>query len=178
MKEELTQDYLKYRVMYYPETGNVYWRSHPRSTSIGKEVGNVSGEGYRVCKVDSTEYKIHRLIFLYMTGSFPPDGLQVDHINGLRDDNRWLNLRLCTQTQNSQNTRLLKNTPTGVKGLIKEKGRVGQKTTYLARISANGENFSKRLVFTPETEAAVKQELIDWLISQRNNLHGEFANYG
>ena len=36
-----------------------------------------------------------------MTGEWPED--QIDHINRKRDDDRWINLRAATQSQNSYN---------------------------------------------------------------------------
>jgi hypothetical protein len=44
----------------------------------------------------------HRLIWEYVNGPIP-DGLFIDHINGIRNDNRIDNLRLVTTAENSQN---------------------------------------------------------------------------
>jgi len=44
----------------------------------------------------------HRLIWEYVNGSIP-DGYFIDHINGIRNDNRIENLRLVTTAENSQN---------------------------------------------------------------------------
>lgn len=61
-----------------------------------------------------------------------PKGLQVDHINGDRLDNRRSNLRICTRTQNMQNRRNLMNQQTGFKGVCRNgRGR------YVARITVN-----------------------------------------
>lgn len=51
-----------------------------------------------------TTYLLHRLIWLYVTGSFPPEGMEIDHINRIRNDNRWCNLRLVNSTENKLNS--------------------------------------------------------------------------
>lgn len=171
MSEELTQDYLRHRLVYYPETGRVYWRTHQKSHLVGKDVGYLSAEGYIRISLGSKEYYLARLIFLYMTGYLPPRELQVDHKNHITSDNRWCNLRLCTASQNRQNTRTLKDTSTGIKGLC----RSGV-SSYRAKITTKGETICKILPYSPATEDSVKQQLIDWLIFHRNRLHGEFVN--
>ena len=176
MKEELTQDYLKHRVVYYPDSGRMVWLTHDKSTLIGREVGGLTAEGYLACFFEYKGYSLHRLAFLYMTGILPSQ--QVDHINGVKSDNRWSNLRLVTNSENQQNARLRVDSTTGIKGLTKHKKRSRGNPYFTAEIKVRGEWIVKNKSFTPETEAAVKQELIDWLISQRNKLHGEFANHG
>jgi hypothetical protein len=47
----------------------------------------------------------------------------VDHINGIPHDNRISNLRLATQTQNMQNTKLRSDNTSGVKGVYWVKRR-------------------------------------------------------
>jgi hypothetical protein len=42
-----------------------------------------------------------------MTGELPKE--QVDHINGIKDDNRWINLRGATNGENQQNRKNQKN---------------------------------------------------------------------
>lgn len=56
-------------------------------------------------------YRLHRLIMK------PSDGLEVDHINGNRADNRRCNLRACTRRQNRRNAKLSKNNTSGFKGV-------------------------------------------------------------
>lgn len=70
---------------------------------VGDVAGHVSVKGYRVIKVLGTAYKAHRLAILYVTGEWPAD--VVDHINGMRDDNRYANLRCADSYINSQNKR-------------------------------------------------------------------------
>lgn len=45
---------------------------------------------------------VHRLVYETFKGPIP-EKLQVDHINGIRDDNRLINLRLLTHKENNQN---------------------------------------------------------------------------
>ena len=46
-----------------------------------------------------------------------PDGLIIDHVNGIGFDNRICNLRLATQSQNLCNKRVQSNSLTGIKGV-------------------------------------------------------------
>ncbi len=49
-----------------------------------------------------------------MTGKWP---VGIDHINRTRDDNRWLNLREATGTQNNGNTAKPSRNTSGFKGV-------------------------------------------------------------
>lgn len=92
---ELTQARLKELLHYDPDTG-IFTR-----LASGCEAGLHDRDGYLKINVASRYYQAHRLAFLYMTGCFPED--QVDHIDGVRDDNRWVNLRSATSQENQHN---------------------------------------------------------------------------
>lgn len=51
-------------------------------------------------------YSVHRLVYEAFKGPIQK-GLQVDHINGIRNDNRLINLRLLTPKENTQNRHYL-----------------------------------------------------------------------
>lgn len=100
-QQPLTQARLRELMDYHPETGLFIRRVPAGTAKAGDIAGCDAGKGYIYISVDNRFIGAHRLAFLWMTGSFPPDA--VDHINGVRDDNRWVNLRLATPTENSQN---------------------------------------------------------------------------
>ncbi len=83
---DMTIELLKSRLHYNPETG-LFTRISKCSTM---KVGKLDKDGYLTIKVNGDNYQAHRLAFMYMTGRFPSI---TDHINRIRTDNRWCNLR-------------------------------------------------------------------------------------
>ncbi|WON77812.1 HNH endonuclease signature motif containing protein [Serratia sp. UGAL515B_01] len=111
----INQSEVKRLLKYCPESGLFTWAIKP---SAGVDCGNVAGtkntQGYISILIKRKSYKAHRLAWLYMTGHIPN---WVDHVNGVRDDNRWVNLRECTPQQNAINAKLRKDSSSGVKGV-------------------------------------------------------------
>jgi len=52
-----------------------------------------------------------------------PDGMQIDHINGVKADNRIENLRVVTGFENAKNKRFSRKTLSGVPGVNFSGGR-------------------------------------------------------
>ena len=107
----MTEELLKECVHYNSETG-VFTRKKKTTGSKGTPgtiLGAVS-HGYLTLYIERKRYSLHRLAFMYMTGIMPD---MVDHINGNKSDNRWLNLRSCTRSQNNKNVIASKNSKTG-----------------------------------------------------------------
>lgn len=73
-------------------------------------------KGYRQGAVFNKLYKAHRVAWLIEMGEIP-DGMIIDHANGVGSDNNISNLRLATQSQNLCNKRVQSNNATGVKGV-------------------------------------------------------------
>lgn len=99
---DLTQARLRELLDYDPETGVFTWKvRRGGSANSGSLAGRLNPQGYRKIGVLKKIYSAHRLVFLWMTGSFPL--FEVDHKNGNRDDNRWVNLREALHQENGQN---------------------------------------------------------------------------
>lgn len=90
------------RLSYDPETGIFRWKKHLAGAAYnGREVGSWDLYGYKTIRLDKRSYKLHRLAWFMMTGAWPEG--DVDHINGIRHDNRFANLRAVSRKQNLEN---------------------------------------------------------------------------
>lgn len=130
----LTQSRLKECLLYDEESGLFTWIKRTGRSSrikVGDIAGVINTWGYVLIGIDKVLYPAHRLIFLYINGSFPKE--QVDHINHNRSDNRWLNLREATHVQNSRNKKMLRTNTSSFTGVYSE-GKYG----WRARIKING----------------------------------------
>lgn len=151
MKEFITL--LKDRLEYFPDSGKFFYTESLKNKSYlrGKEAGSVCGRGskrtsktnYFTLVINSKRYYLHRLAWIYMTGSWPEK--TIDHINGDGLDNRWSNLREADRSQNNSNIALKQNNTSGYKGVskrntIKESYRVeikkGHKYYYVGSYSS------------------------------------------
>lgn len=98
----LTAERLRALLLYDPATGLLTWRVRTNSRApAGGVAGSIHGNGYVYVSVDCKRYLAHRLAWLYVNGVWPPH--DTDHVNEVKNDNRLINLRLATRSENLQN---------------------------------------------------------------------------
>lgn len=84
-------------------TGVLTWRIARGKMAAGSLAGTPQNAGYRQVRLDGVRILEHRVIWLMVHGSWPQG--DVDHINGIRSDNRPGNLRDVSRLVNLQNQR-------------------------------------------------------------------------
>ena len=132
----ITQERLM-ELLHYDQITGVFTRKVQTCSrvKIGMVAGCADRHGHLLCHLDGKRYSMHRLAWLYMTGSFP-DG-EIDHISGEKSDNRFSNLRDVNRATNMQNiVRASSNNKTGLLGVVANK-KLGN---FMARIRVDGRN--------------------------------------
>jgi hypothetical protein len=108
---------------YDAETGAFSWKRTRAFTACkGARAGGRTAAGYIRIKIDGREFGAHRLAWMLVHGPIP-DGLEIDHINGVRDDNRIVNLRLANAVQQRANAKVNADSTSGVRGVYWNKRR-------------------------------------------------------
>lgn len=85
-------------------------------SNVGEVAGRIDAFGYVVVKFKQKAYRGHRIVWEMFNGEIPK-GMQIDHINQNRSDNRIENLRIVTNQQNSKNRSMSSRNKSGVNGV-------------------------------------------------------------
>ena len=160
----LTREYLRSVIDYSPDTGEFRWSSARRGVRIGELCGRINNHGYREIGVAGKLHQAHRLAFLYMTGEMPKN--VVDHINGDRADNRWINLRPANQSQNMANVGGRSTNTSGAPGVVWDADR--QKWRAQLRVNGKKKNLGRFASFEDARNAVNAAARQQW---------GEFARW-
>jgi hypothetical protein len=154
---------IKTLLEYSPETGIFYWKDNRGAKGCkGKQAGTLS-RGYINIHINGKDFRAHRLAWLFVTEEDPAEK-QIDHINGNKSDNRFVNLRLATNSQNACNRSTSKRNKSGFKGVSYSRKNEAWKAD--ARIDGIAHHLG--YFATPELAHLAYCEAI-------KKLHGEFA---
>jgi len=162
---------------YDPETGVFHWKNRAEkwfpskriynswnSRDAGKVAGTVVRGGYLIIKIWKSRYRAHRLAWAHVYGEWPEG--EIDHINGVSNDNRIANLRVVSHSVNMQNQKRARrnNKTSGLLGvsLNVETGK------FRARITVDNKERALGYFATPEEAHAA-------YISAKSDLHEGYA---
>ena len=171
---EHTAEYMRSRLSYDPSSGIFTWKPIPVTskwdnrwnlTWAHKPAGSMSRTGYQIICVDYIRHMAHRLAWLIHFGDWPSG--YIDHVNGVRSDNRINNLREASLSQNCQNSKVRKDNTSGYKGVSKDH----YTDKWLAQVWKNGQHHRVGLFPTKEEAFAAYCE-------KAMELHDEFFSSG
>lgn len=141
-----TQEKIKSILFYDKELGVFTWRIKPRSAMFAGDVaGKTNHNGYQMIGFGYRQYQAHRLAWIYEYGEWPRG--QIDHINGIKTDNRISNLRVVDTRGNSINRKVHRSGKLPGAHFDKRHNR------WQALISINGKNTHIGM-FATDKEAA------------------------
>lgn len=120
IKTGLTATQLRALLDYSSDTGAFTWRDRVgvpgwNTRYAGTVAGTPNPQGYLRIRINNHAYLAHRLAWLYVHGVWPK--ADIDHISGLKADNRIANLRQATRRQNNLNASKRVDNTSGVKGV-------------------------------------------------------------
>lgn len=153
MAKTLNPDWLRRSFSYDKETGVI-------RRSCGTPTGTLNKSGYIYIGIKDKRVGAHRLAWFLVTGSWPET--TVDHINRVKSDNRWCNLRLASRNQQGYNREANRNSTSRYKGVS-----LYRKTKWraYARIDGVGKHIG---IFNTELEAKLAYD------NYVHAAHGEF----
>jgi len=154
-------DLLRQLLDYDHLTGLFSWKSRPpemfdtdalcaawNSCYAGKPALQGENLGYRRGIILGRRFRSHRVAWAIYYGEWPND--QIDHINGIKTDNRIVNLRVVDASKNARNRKIPKNNRSGTVG-VRFKPDIRK---WTASISVNGKR--KYLGVYERKEDAIK----------------------
>jgi len=170
-KRGITPDVLRELIDYDSETGVLTWKARSSHLFIGNEqspehsarIWNVkyagkpalkskNGNGYFHGAIFGQTLTAHSVAWAINYGSWPEHG--IDHINGVKGDNRIANLRDVPDAENAKNQKLNKRNTSGVTGV----SYFARTRKWVAMIKGGGKVRNLGYFHTIEEAAAARKD--------------------
>ena len=148
---------------YDEKTGILVWKINISNIKSGTVAGSLDSKGHLRVNFKGKKYAVHRIAYEIAHGPIPT-GMEIDHINRVKTDNRLINLRLATHTQNACNSKIRKDNISGSVGVFWVESRL----RWVATIRVNK---IKKYLGSFKT----KEKACEARINAELNYHGEFA---
>lgn len=161
----VTAQHVREFLNYNPETGSFIWKHRSvdwfpdnrawriwNTRFAGSSAGSLHSSGYMDIGLFGYPFRAHRLAWVYVHGEWPEH--EIDHINGVRDDNRIDNLRDVTSGSNKMNTKKPINNSSGAIGVM----YLARAKTWVAQIQFQGRNHHIGLFRTKEAAITARKE--------------------
>lgn len=124
----VTQERLKELYTYEPDNGVFIFNKTRGPMKQGSVAGSLNKHGYLQMHIDGKIYLVHRMVWLYMTGEVPE--MWIDHIDTVKTNNVWTNLRLVTPSVSNRNRNKSKRNSSGTVGVSWDKS-IGKWYAYI-----------------------------------------------
>ena len=167
----VTAAQLRELLRYEPESGKLFWRPRPPSMFFGNADCGVQGSakawntryagretfantnryGYLKGKILRITCLAHRVAWALYHGEWPSG--QIDHINGVRTDNRISNLRCVSHTENQRNQKRSRRNTSGCTGVFWH----SRTSKWCARIGVNSRSIDLGLFENKEAAIAARK---------------------
>lgn len=179
-----TPEQFRQLLRYEPDTGKLFWKSRTaemftvenaesfcrgwNSKFSGKEAFTYkSKRGYCVSNISRVLLSAHRVGWAIYYGEHPSG--QIDHINGVKTDNRIVNLRDVTHAENARNMAMTPRNTSGVSGVYLHR----QTGKWCAQIAAFGKTIGLGL-FSEKSDAIIARKAAERVLNYHPN-HGRTA---
>ena len=158
---------------YDPDTGLFTWCERPglvgKAKTFNTKFSNqpaleyVNRHGYKQGSIQGVTAYAHKIAYLLKTGEWV---VGIDHINGVKTDNRACNLRTADHSLNARNMPRRSDNTSGFTGVYWFK----QRSKWQARLQVNGKQHHLGLFNTPEEANEARLAA--------NETHGFSENHG
>lgn len=152
-----------------------YWAGTAQELAKCYPASDANGaDGYIRISRDNNVIYMHRWIWQQIFGEIPV-GYEIDHINGIRTDNRLVNLRCIPQAINKRNLKTRTDNASGVLGVSRwSTTRRGNQKIEMWRATAHDKN-GKQVIKTFSIKKYGEQGAFDLACAARKQMDQDFG---